>query len=159
MKIITKPANAINIIGIILDGSPQIAWLSPENISDIKTIIAYDYEDGKSHHDQTCVMEIHFHNYQQNIEGYKLRIFYNHPANLLTQLSQFMLAGEINKDSRINCFLPSSPFAIKMDLRCGYGLSHKDTEKDVNEDDFEEFSCNIVHKKHFSPSNPDMPWD
>lgn len=159
MKTITKPNKAITITGEILDGNPEILWLSFDNISDIKTIIAYDYEDSTPHHDQTCVMEIHFHNYQENIEGNKLRILYNHPAELLSQLAQFMLSCEVNEDTYINSFKPDYPFVLKMDLRCGYGLDREDTDEGINKEDFDEFNCKIIHKKRFFPSNPDMPWD
>jgi len=159
MKTITKPNKAITITGGILDGNPEILWLSFDNISDIKTIIAYDYEDSKPQHDQTCVMEIHFHNYQENIEGNKLRILYSQPADLLSQLAQFMLSCEVNEDTYGNYFSPSWPFAIKMDLRCAYALDREDTNEGINKEDFDEFNCRIIHKKRFFPSNPDMPWD
>ena len=54
--------------GFVLDNC-ESQVLTFDNINDIKTILAYDYEDGKYWHDQTCVMEIIFHNYQENIEN------------------------------------------------------------------------------------------
>ena len=139
------------LYGYTLDGAPDIKALTLENIDDIKTILAYDYEDGKPCHDKTCVMEIHFHNYQENIENNKLRILYNHPGILLSRLSAFMLDNSIYLS-------PSCPFGIKIDLTCSF-TDQESIEEVLNKDDFEEYNCRIVHKKRFHPENPDMPWD
>lgn len=158
MRNINIPKNAVMLLGSTLDDAPNLHWLTDENIMDIKAVLAYDYEDSKPWHDMTCVMEIHFHNFQENIGDNKLRILYDFPSNLLTQLSQFILSSDITENTTINCFSPASIFAVKIDLRCSY-LNHEETEECIDKSDFEEFNCNIVHKKRFNPHNPDMPWD
>lgn len=158
MKNINIPNNAVILNGSTLDDAPDLLWLTAENIIDIKAVLAYDYEDGKPCHDMTCVMEIHFHNFQENIGDTKLRILYGSPAELLSQLSQILLDGDITENTTTNWFGPSCLFTVKIDLRCSY-LNHEDTEESIDKSDFDEFNCRIVHKKRFSPHNPDMPWD
>ena len=63
--------------GIEMTGSPldgEVLTVIPYNMtSDIKTILCYDYEDGKYWHDVTCVMEIIFHN--KHHEAYSFFVF------------------------------------------------------------------------------------
>ena len=135
--------------GFVLDNC-EAQVLTFDNINDIKTILAYDYEDGKYWHDQTCVMEIIFHNYQENIENDRIRICYSYPSDLLAQFSEIMLDSDF--------FLPSCPVSIKMDLRCGLGQYNYD-DAGIKTEDFEDFNCKIKHKKRFYQTNPEMPDD
>ena len=61
----------ISFENIYLTGFPldncEARTLTLDNICDIQTILVYDYEDGKPWHDYTCVMEIIFFGYHDNI--------------------------------------------------------------------------------------------
>lgn len=157
-KKINVPRGAALIIGFPLDGC-EAKFLSFDNINDIKTVLAYDYEDGKPWHDKTCVLEIIFHNFQENLCDDRIRILFDDPSTLLLQLSQIMLSLPIAETDRINCLSPSYPISIKMDLSCNYCLDPANAETGIKTEDFDEFSCSIKHKKHFYKTNPEMPDD
>ena len=149
----------ISFENIYLTGFPldncEARTLTLDNICDIQTILVYDYEDGKPWHDYTCVMEIIFFGYHDNIENDRIRICYDHPATLLAQFSEIMLGNDL---SRFACLQPSCSATVKMDLKCNLG--HLDYEKvGIKTEDFDEFNCKIRHKKRFYPTNPEMPDD
>lgn len=155
---INIPRGAVSIIGFPLDGC-EAKFLSFDNISDIKTVLAYDYEDGKPWHDNTCVLEIIFHNYQENLCDDKIRILFDFPSKLLLQFSQIMLDLPITETDDNNWLCPSYPISIKMDLTCSYYSEPTNEELGIKTEDFDEFSCSIKHKKHFYKTNPEMPDD
>ena len=74
-KKINIPTGAVLIQGHPLDGY-DATFLTEDELRDISTILAYNYEDGKPWHDCTCVMEIIFYDYHENIGGKKIRILY-----------------------------------------------------------------------------------
>ena len=141
--------------GIKMTGSPldgeELEVLPYEMTRDIKTILCYDYEDGKPWHDVTCVMEIIFHNKHHEIkrqDEQRIRFLYFHPMYLLEDVA------------KLNSFEANISLltAIRMDLTGGY-CQHDYKDEDINLDDFEIFNCTIEHKKHFHPENPEMPDD
>ena len=141
--------------GIEMTGSPldgEVLTVLPYNMtSDIKTILCYDYEDGKYWHDVTCVMEIIFHNKHHEInrqDEQRIRFLYFHPNDLLNDIAKL-------NSFEANAF---SLTAIRMDLTGGY-CQHDYKDDDINFDDFETFNCTIKHKKHFHSDNPEMPDD
>lgn len=131
--------------GSVLDGCPA-EYLTWDNINDICTILAYRYEDGKWWHDQTCVMEIIFYSYQDNIENDRVRILFLFPTDLLYMLTKIM--------QNHTCFIRS----VKIDLG-GYCVNPEEDGEYINKQDFDRFDCSIQHKKHFHPGNPEMPDD
>ena len=152
------PNGAILIQGQSLDGC-NATFLTEDEMRDINTILAYDYEDGKPWHDNTCVLEIIFYNYHDNIEDNKIRILYEHKSSLLLQMAQFLFDSTISSDTAFGDFRASSFIKIKMDLG-SYDFGEPD-EMDtvINMEDFEVLNCSIKHKKHFHKLNPDMPDD
>ena len=56
-KKINIPNGAVLIRGQALDGC-DATFLTEDELRDIDTILAYDYEDGKPWHDCTCVLEL-----------------------------------------------------------------------------------------------------
>jgi len=156
-KKINIPRGAVLITGVPLDGC-EAKFLSFDNINDIKTVLAYDYEDGKPWHDDTCVLEIIFHNYQENLCDDRIRILFEFPSNLLTQFSQIMLAKPITEDSKDNIF-NSYPISIKMDLSCSLSWNRTNEDLGIKDEDFDEPPRPIKHKKHFYKTNPEFPDD
>lgn len=152
------PNGAVLIQGQSLDGC-NATFLTEDEMRDINTILAYDYEDGKPWHDNTCVLEIIFYNYHDNIEDNKIRILYEHKSSLLLQMAQFLFDSTISSDTAFGDFRASSFIKIKMDLG-SYDFGEPD-EMDtvINMEDFEVLNCSIKHKKHFHKLNPDMPDD
>lgn len=61
--------------------------MTSDNLHDFRTLLAYDYEDGKIWHDQTCVLEIIFNNYQYNVESDRIRIMYDFSYKFLMSFS------------------------------------------------------------------------
>lgn len=149
----------ISFENIYLTGFPldncEARTLTFDNVCDIKTILAYDYEDGKHFHDRTCVMEIIFYNFQENIQNDRIRICYDYPATLLAQFSEIMLGNDL---SRYAYFQPSWPLTVKMDINFSYGGDDY-VEAGIKTEDFDEFNCKIRHKKRFYETNPEMPDD
>ena len=150
MRIKTKNEYGIEMCGRPLDG--ETLKVIPFNmLDDLQTILCYDYEDGKPRHDVTCVMEIIFHNKHHEIkrqDEQRIRFLYFHPTDLLEDV------GKLNTfEANI-----SSLTAIRMDLTGSY-CQHDYKDDDIAFDDFETFNCNIQHKKHFHPENPEMPDD
>lgn len=135
----------ISFGGEVLDGCPA-EFLTFENLNDISTILGYRYDDGKWWHDQTCVLEIIFYSYQENIEGNRIRILYNFPSDLIQKLFQLTRNG--------TCCMRS----IKLDLG-GYCVPPENDDENVSKEDFDIFNCRIQHKKHFYIKNPEMPDD
>lgn len=147
----------IIIKGWTLDNCDTKA-LTFDNVCDIKTILAYAYEDGKHWHDSTCVMEIIFHNFQENIQDDRIRICYEYPSDLLAQFSQIMF-GDLSESYLYHPFFqPGCPVMVKMDLPCSFGAGDY-AECGIKTEDFDEFNCTINHKKRFYSTNPDMPFD
>ena len=75
--------------GIKMSGSPldgeELEVLPYKMTREIKTIICYDYEDGKPWHDVSCVMEIIFHNKHHEIkrqDEQRIRFLYFHPPRM-----------------------------------------------------------------------------
>lgn len=143
------------VYGIKMSGAPldgeNLAVLPYDMTRDIKTILCYDYEDGKPWHDVTCVMEIIFHNKHHEIkrqDEQRIRFLYFHPKELLEDIANL---NSFEADT-------SSLTAIRIDLTGGY-YQHDYKDDDINFNDFEIFNCNIQHKKHFYPENPEMPDD
>ena len=143
------------VYGIKMSGAPldgeNLEVLPYDMTRDIKTILCYDYEDGKPWHDVTCVMEIIFHNKHHEIkrqDEQRIRFLYFHPKELLEDIANL---NSFEADT-------STLTAIRMDLTGGYCQNdYKDDDIDFN--DFEIFNCNIQHKKHFHLKNPEMPDD
>lgn len=152
---INIPTGAVLIQGHPLDGYDAI-FLTEDELRDISTILAYNYEDGKPWHDCTCVMEIIFYEYHENIGGKKIRILYDHKSSLLLQLAQFLFDSYITADTVFGDFRPSSLIKVKIDLDC---YSFSELNEDINMNDFEVMNCCIKHKKHFHKLNPEMPDD
>jgi hypothetical protein len=146
---------------IILRGSAldncDIKALTLENVCDIKTILAYEYEDSKHCHDASCVMEIIFHNFQENIQDDRIRIWYYYPSDLLVQFNEIMFRDLTDPNSFSAYFNPSNPISVKMDLPCTFWSN--DDESGIKTEDFDEFNCKIKHKKRFYEKNPIMPDD
>ena len=152
------PNGAVLIQGQSLDGC-NATFLTEDEMRDINTILAYDYEDGKPWHDNTCVLEIIFYNYHDNIEGNKIRILYDHKSSLLLQLAQFLFDSTISSDTAFGDFRASSFIKVKMDLG-SYDFGEPDEmDTAINIEDFEVMNCSIKHKKHFHKLNPEMPDD
>ena len=150
MMLKKKNEYGIEMCGRPLDG--ETLKVIPFNmLDDLQTILCYDYEDGKPWHDVTCVMEIIFHNKHHEImrqDEQRIRFLYFHPTDLLEDI------GKLNTfEANI-----SSLTAIRMDLTGSY-CQHDYKDDDIAFDDFETFNCNIQHKKHFHPENPEMPDD
>lgn len=143
-----------NKYGIEMDGSAldgETLKVLPWNMTrDIKTILCYDYEDGKPWHDVTCVMEIIFHNKHHELDGDEqhIRFLYEHPKTLLDDLAKL---NSYEADAY-------TLTAVRMDLT-GNFYQHDYKDDNIRFDDFEEFKCTIRHKKHFHPDNPEMPDD
>ena len=140
----------IKMSGLPLDGE-NLEVLPYDMSRDIKTILCYDYEDGKPWHDVTCVMEIIFHNKHHEImrqDEQRIRFLYFHPKDLLEDIAKL---NSFKSDT-------SSLTAIRMDLTGGY-CQHDYKDDAINFGDFEIFNCMIKHKRHFNPNNPEMPDD
>ena len=152
------PNGAVLIQGLSLDGC-NATFLTEDEMRDINTILAYDYEDGKPWHDNTCVLEIIFYNYHDNIEGNKIRILYENKSSLLLQLAQFLFDSTISSETAFGDFRASSFIKVKMDLG-SYDFGESDEmDTAINIEDFEVMNCSIKHKKHFHKQNPEMPDD
>lgn len=143
----------IKISGIPLDDEIQDI-ITFEMQESLQSIICYDYEDGKPWHDLTCVMELIFSEQHWDTENkttyeqtYKIRYLYDHPWNLFRDFAA--LTAEYHCDRMI---------AVRMDLTAGW-FQHDNKDKGICFDDFEIFNCNIKHKKHFHPKNPEMTDD
>lgn len=136
----------IELKGIPLDGE-SLKILTTNMLNDIRSILCYDYEDGKPWHDVTCVMELIFNNPHEELNGesQKIRFLYDHPVTLLSDFA--ILTADV-----------VSMTSIRMDLTAGY-FQHDYKDNGIPFNDFEKFDCKIVHKKHFHPSNPEMPDD
>ena len=153
------PNGAVLIRGQALDGC-SATFLTEDEMRDINTILAYDYEDGKPWHDNTCVLELIFYNYHDNIEGNKIRILYKYKSLLLLQLTQFLFDSTITSDTDFGDFRASGFIKIKMDLGSyDYGEHDDEADSSINLEDFEVMNCCIKHKKHFHKLNPEMPDD
>lgn len=156
-KKINIPNGAVLIRGQALDGC-DATFLTEDELRDIDTILAYDYEDGKPWHDCTCVLEIIFYNYHDNIENNKIRILYDHKASLLLQLAQFLFDSSITANTTFGDFRASGFIKVKIDLET-YSFDDSDENSVINMEDFDVFNCRIKHKKHFHILNPEMPDD
>lgn len=121
--------------GVVLDGC-SAEYLTFDNINDISTILGYRYEDGKWWHDQTCVMEIIFYSYHENIDVNRVRVLYNSPSDLIFMLNRLVKNG--------TCCMRS----IKIDLS-GYCVDPADDEESVNKADFENFNCKNSSQETF----------
>ena len=146
----------VKLRGSALDNC-DVTALTLENIYDIKTILVYEYEDSKHCHDASCVMEIIFHSFQENIQDDRIRICYYYPSDLLAQFAQIMIGDVSDLHSFSAYFQPSNPISVKMDLPCTFWSD--DDESGIKTEDFDEFNCKIKHKKRFYETNPIMPDD
>lgn len=145
----TKTNYGLEMCGTPLDGE-NLEIIPFNMIEDLQTILCYDYEDGKPWHDLTCVMELIFHNYHDELvnDTKRIRYLYDGPFYL------FMDFSEITKEPD-NC---NHMVAIRIDLTAGW-FQHENKDKGMHFDDFEVFHCDIKHKPHFHPKNPEMPDD
>lgn len=146
----------VKLRGSALDNC-DVTALTLENIYDIKTILVYEYEDSKHCHDASCVMEIIFHSFQENIQDDRIRIWYYYPSDLLVQFNEIMFRDLTDPNSFSAYFNPSNPISVKMDLPCTFWSN--DDESGIKTEDFDEFNCKIKHKKRFYETNPIMPDD
>ena len=98
----------IELKGTPLDGG-SLKILTTNMLNDIRSILCYDYEDGKPWHDVTCVMELIFNNTHEELNGdsQKIRFLYDHPATLLSDFA--VLTSDV-----------VSMTSIRMDLTAGY---------------------------------------
>ena len=145
-----KTDYSLKINGTPLDG--ETLEVIPFNmLQDLQTILCYDYEDGKSCHNLTCVMELIFHNPHDELKTRdckRIRFLYEHPYGLLRVFSKLTY----------NAGFSSNMVAIRMDLTAGC-YQHENKDRNIMFGDYESFNCTIKHKKHFHPNNPEMPDD
>lgn len=77
----TKNDYGAEMCGRPLDGE-KLKVIPFNMLDDLQTILCYDYEDGKPWHDMTCVMELIFNNFHDEINNSKvkkIRYLYDHP--------------------------------------------------------------------------------
>ncbi len=147
-KIETRNEYGIEMCGRPLDGE-KLKVIPFNMLDDLQTILCYDYEDGKPWHDMTCVMELIFNNFHDEINNSKvkrIRYLYEHPFGLCGEFAEIMSEAH-------GCMI-----AIRMDLTAGF-MEHDNKDKGICFEDFDEFQCSIRHKKKFHIHNPDMPVD
>ncbi|MCQ2981485.1 MAG: hypothetical protein MJ178_01900 [Treponemataceae bacterium] len=117
----------------------------PKNaVNDMHSILCYDYEGGKPWHDNSVVMEIHFWNYQPEIEDNKIRILYDTASTLMSDFYN------LTKDCLWNIV------SVRMDLSCNICCQDRKDEK-IDMTDFEYYDCRIRHK--IVAGNPELPDD
>lgn len=123
-----------------LDGV-ETKFLTHDDISNIEHILAYTYEDGYHADYRTAVVELIFRKYSENVGADHVRMLFYDPMDAM-QTIVMMYEFEYFYVGSIQIDLPrfaQEPF---------------DPEGKIK-DEFEEFHCNIKHKPHFHPTNPE----
>ena len=85
----TKTNYGLEMFGSPFDGE-NLEIIPFNMLEDLQTILCYDYEDGKPWHDLTCVMELIFHNYHDELvnDTKRIRYLYYGPFYLFKDFSE-----------------------------------------------------------------------